>query len=49
VAVILVFFLIMFTFVEAPLVALVVAPTWAKSTVAPVNAWLGRNLLRLAI
>ncbi len=46
--VILGFYLIMFTFVEAPIVGFVVAPERTRSSAVSAKAWLDRNLLRLA-
>jgi hypothetical protein len=48
IAVIVVFYLVMFAPVEAPLVSFLVAPTPTKSAVASFNAWLERNLRKLA-
>jgi Sap, sulfolipid-1-addressing protein len=42
------FYLVMFSFVEAPLVGFFVAPEWTKSTALRFNAWLATNLLRVA-
>ncbi|HEX4518793.1 MAG TPA: GAP family protein [Gaiellaceae bacterium] len=42
------FYVIMFTFVEVPLVGFVVAEGWTRKNVAGFNAWLGKNLLWLA-
>lgn len=47
--VIVAFYLVMFTFVEVPMVGFVVSPEWSKAKVALFNAWLGRNLVRLAV
>ncbi len=47
-AVVVTFYLIMFTFVEVPLVGFLVAPEWTKRNVTSFNAWLGKNLMRLA-
>ena len=47
-SVILVFFVIVFTFIEVPIVGFVVAPHWTKATTITVKAWLDRNLLRLS-
>jgi hypothetical protein len=47
-AVIVSFYVIMFTFVEVPLVGFVVAEDWTKKNVTVFNAWLGKNLLWLA-
>ncbi len=47
-AVIVSFYVIMFTFVEVPLVGFIVAKDWTKKNVTLFNAWLGQNLLRLA-
>lgn len=46
--VILCFYLIMFTFVEVPIVGFVVAPDRTKSSAVRTKAWLDRNLLWLA-
>jgi hypothetical protein len=46
---IVVFYVVMFAFVEIPLAACVVAPAWAKRTTLAFNAWLANNLRRLAI
>jgi Sap, sulfolipid-1-addressing protein len=46
--VILVFFVIVFTFIEVPIGGFVVAPDWTKATTVKFKAWLDRNLLRLA-
>jgi len=43
------FYLVMFTFVEGPLVGLVVAPKRTSELVAAFNAWLDRNLLNLVV
>jgi len=43
------FFLIMFTFVEVPMVGFVVAPEWTKKRTRTFNDWLGRNLLPIGI
>jgi hypothetical protein len=47
-AVILVFFAIVFTFIEAPIVGFVVAPEETRTTTVGVKTWLDRNLLGLA-
>ena len=47
-AVIVSFYVIMFTFVEVPLVGFIFAKDWTKRNVTHFNAWLGQNLLRLA-
>jgi hypothetical protein len=47
--VIVVFFLVMFTFVEAPIVGFAVAPEWTKTRATRLNAWLGRNLLQVGV
>ena len=44
---IVVFYVIMFTFVEAPLLAYHFAPERTTATMNDVNAWLGRNGRRL--
>jgi hypothetical protein len=46
--VILVFFAIVFTFIEVPIGGFVLAPEATKTTTVTVKAWLDRNLLRLA-
>jgi hypothetical protein len=46
--VILVFFVIVFTFIEVPIGGYVVAPERTKATTMIVKAWLDRNLLLLA-
>jgi hypothetical protein len=46
--VILGFYLIMFTFVEAPIVGFVVAPERTASSAVSAKAWLDRNLLKMA-
>lgn len=48
IAVIVGFYLVMFTPVEAPLIAFLVAPEWTARAVASFNVWLARNLRRLA-
>lgn len=47
--VIVAFYVVMFTLIEVPLAGFVVAPDWSRRTIAPVNAWLRANLVRLAI
>jgi hypothetical protein len=47
--VITIFYVIMFTFIEAPLVSFLVAPEWTRTTTVRFNAWLGRNLVRLGV
>jgi Sap, sulfolipid-1-addressing protein len=47
-AVIVFFYVVMFVFIEVPLVGLAVAPNWTRARVTPLNAWLNENLLRLA-
>jgi Sap, sulfolipid-1-addressing protein len=42
------FYLVMFTLVEAPIVGYLVAPRWTSAAVASFNAWLSRNLRTLA-
>jgi hypothetical protein len=46
--VILVFFAIVFTFIEVPIVGFVFAPGWTRSTTVTVKSWLDRNMLALA-
>jgi hypothetical protein len=43
------FYVIMFTFVEVPLVAYLVAPEWTAATMERLNAWLSRNGRRLTV
>jgi len=47
VLVIVAFFLVMYTFVEVPIVGFVVAPEWTRVKANEFNAWLGRNLVAL--
>jgi Sap, sulfolipid-1-addressing protein len=47
--VILVFYLVMFTFVEAPIVGFVIAPDWTRTRATRFNGWLGRNLVQLGV
>jgi hypothetical protein len=42
------FYLVMFTFIEVPIVGYLVAPKWTSHAVASFNTWLSRNLWRLA-
>lgn len=48
VAAIVAFYVIMFAFVEVPIVAFAFAPEWTTATTIRFNAWLGRNARRLA-
>jgi MYXO-CTERM domain-containing protein len=48
-AVIVAFYLVMFTLIEVPLAGFIVAPDWTRRRVVPVNNWLRSNLLTLAI
>jgi Sap, sulfolipid-1-addressing protein len=48
-ALILAFYVIMFMFVEIPIVGLVVAPEWTQARVRRFNTWLGENKLRVLI
>jgi hypothetical protein len=48
VTVILVFYLVVFAFLEVPMVGFVVAPEWTATTATAANEWMDRNLLRLA-
>ena len=48
-AVIVAFYLVMFTLIEIPLAGFIVAPDWTRRRVAPVNNWLRTNLLTVAI
>lgn len=43
------FYLVMFTFVEAPIAGFVVAPEPTKVRAAAFNEWLGHNLVRLGV
>ena len=43
------FYLIMFAFIEVPLVSYLVAPEWTGQATARFNAWLNRNGRKLAI
>jgi hypothetical protein len=43
------FYVIVFAFIEAPIVGYVVAPEWTKATATTVHVWLMRNLLWLAV
>ena len=43
------FFLVMFTFVEAPIIGFTIAPEWTRSRATRFNAWLGRNLVQLGV
>jgi hypothetical protein len=47
--VIVAFYLIMFTFVELPIVGYVVAPEATKARATRFNDWLGRNLVQLGV
>jgi hypothetical protein len=49
VGVIIAFFLVMFTFVEVPIVAFTLSPEWTKVRATRFNAWLGRNLVSLGV
>ena len=49
VGVVLVFYLIMFAFIEVPLVSYLVAPEWTNQATERFNAWLDRNSRRLGI
>ena len=48
-ALILAFYVIMFMFVEIPIVGLVVAPDWTQARVRRFNTWLGENKLLVLI
>jgi hypothetical protein len=48
-AVILAFYVVMFTFVEVPIVAFTVSPEWTRARATRFNAWLGRNLVSLGV
>jgi hypothetical protein len=43
------FYVVMFTFVEVPMVGFVVAPERTKEKAVAFNAWLERNLVRLGV
>jgi hypothetical protein len=47
--VIVLFNMIMFTFVEVPIVSFAIAPEWTKLKTAQFNTWLAQNLLRLGV
>ena len=47
--VIVAFFVVMFTFVEVPIVAFAISPAWTKVRATTFNAWLRRNLVPLGI
>jgi hypothetical protein len=47
--VIVAFYVVMFTFVEVPIVGFVVSPEWTKARATAFNEWLGRNLVRLGV
>jgi Sap, sulfolipid-1-addressing protein len=47
--VIVAFFVVMFSIVEAPLVGFAVAPAWTRAKVVLFNDWLERNLIQIAI
>jgi hypothetical protein len=47
--VIVAFYVVMFTFVEVPIVGFVVSPEWTRARATEFNAWLGRNLVRLGV
>jgi hypothetical protein len=49
VVVLLCFYLIMFAFIEVPLVSYLVAPEWTAQATQRFNAWLDRNTRRVAI
>ena len=49
VATLLVFYLVMFVFLEVPIVAYVVAGDWTGNAVTRFNAWLGANHRRIAV
>jgi hypothetical protein len=49
VVVIVAFFVVMFTFVEVPIVAFAISPEWTKLRATRFNAWLGRNLVSLGV
>ena len=43
------FYLIMFAFIEVPLVSYLVAPGWTEQATQRFNAWLDRNTRRVGI
>jgi Sap-like sulfolipid-1-addressing protein len=47
--VIVAFYVVMFTFVEVPMVGFLVSPEWTKAKATAFNAWLERNLVRLGV
>ncbi len=47
--VLLMFYLIMFAFIEVPLVSYIVAPTWTQRATQRFNTWLDRNTRRVGI
>jgi len=49
VTVLFVFYLIVFAFVEIPIVSYVVAPHWTESHVSRFNAWLSQNTRRVIV
>jgi hypothetical protein len=49
VAVLLAFYVIMFAFIEVPLVSYLVAPEWTPQATQRFNAWLDRNMRRVGI
>src|SRR5262249_7088914 len=48
-AVIVAFFVVMFTFVEVPIVAFALSPEWTKVRATRFNSWLDRNLVTLGV
>jgi hypothetical protein len=48
-AVIVAFFVVMFGFVEVPIVAFALSPEWTKPRATRFNVWLGRNLVSLGV
>jgi hypothetical protein len=48
-AVIVAFFVVMFTFVEVPIVAFALSPEWTRKRATRFNAWLGHNLVPLGV
>ena len=49
VVVIVAFFVVMFGFVEVPIVAFALSPEWTKARATRFNAWLGRNFVSLGV
>jgi hypothetical protein len=43
------FYIVMFTFIEVPLLTYLLAPTWAETTVSSFNRWLEHNARKLVV